>query len=663
MLGRLQRIPPIYTGAIMGLAIGALFCLLHYTPVLRPLERVCYDGRFRLLKRPALASPDVVVIGLDNASFELPEMTENFGRWPWHRKLYAQLLWYLRQAPARAVGIDVTFAGRDSDAESDALFQQLLGEAKDTVLAFTLNDSRIEWTAAAQSGNDPALQKSAWQVENAGCAGIADYSGIEISLSDLTAAARALGCITFDPDPDGVRRRLPIFYRYRDRYYPALSLALAAPSLGAAGPVARFDCRGNLDVGQRRIPLVPGSPTTLIYWYGPYGEAFRHFPVWQVFDSARALDSGGKPAVALSEFRDKIVLIGPTAPGIGDLHPTPFSPVYPGVDVHATMISNLLQGHFVSPITPALSLAIIMLMSLLTSVAVWHFNRWPAYTAVTLGLLAGFIGLNFGLFWSARISLLMAAPAAAAATAFAAGNLGRYVTEGREKRRYRSTLMKYVAPTIVEAMMQDRRLAELHNEKRELTVLFSDVRGFTSLSEKLAVAELVKTLNEFLNGMVTVIFANGGTLDKFVGDCVMAFWGAPIPQENHAELAARSALEMQAALERLNQKWRAQGRPELKIGVGINTGEMIFGNIGSQQRMDFTVIGDNVNLASRLESSTKELKASIVISDATYQRIKHLAEVRDLGTIHVKGKEVGIRVYELLGMRREENSSYASAQG
>ncbi len=529
MPGRLQRIPPVYIGAMMGLAIGALFCLLHYTNALSPLERVCYDARFRLLARPALASPDVVVIGLDNASFENPGMLDNFGRWPWHRKLYAQLLWYLRQAPVRAVGIDMTFAGRDSDRESDQMFRQQLAEARDTVLAFTLNRSEIDWLTAAQSANDPALQRSAWQVEKPACGAIEEFGGIEISLSDLTNSARALGCITFDPDSDGVRRRLPLVYSYRQHYYPALSLALAAPSLGVVGaaspassaevaspesspeaearPAARFDCRGNLEVGQRRIPLVPGSSSALVYWYGPYDQVFRHYPVWKVFESAAAMDIDKPPLIPLSEFRDKIVLIGPTASSVGDLHSTPFSAVYPGVDVHATMISNLLQGHFVATVTPALALGIIMLLSLLTSVAVWHFNRWPAYTAVSVALVAGFLAVNFGLFWTARISLLLAAPLAAAATSFAAGNLGRYVTEGREKRRYRSTLMKYVAPTIVEAMMQDRRLAELHNEKRELTVLFSDVRGFTSLSEKLAVAELVKTLNEFLNGMVRVIFA------------------------------------------------------------------------------------------------------------------------------------------------------------
>jgi adenylate cyclase len=508
-------------------------------------------------------------------------------------------------------------------------------------------------------------------VENAGCVPGGEYTGIEAPLPELSAAARALGSIRSETDSDGTWRRAPLLYRYRGRYYPSLALALAAPFLHAPGapagggdsPAARFDCRGALYLGNQRIPLVPGSSTALIYWYGPYDKAFRHFPVWQVFNSALALNNGRPPAVSPAEFRDKIVLIGPSASGIGDLHATPLSPVYPGVDVNATLISNLLQNDFVTPVTLSWSLMVILLLALATSIAVWQFDHWPTYTGVTLALLGAFLGVNFGLFWWARVSLLMAAPLAAAATSFAAGNLGRYVTEGREKRRYRSTLMKYVAPTIVEAMMKDRRLAELSNEKRELTVLFSDVRSFTSLSEKLPVDELVKTLNEFLNGMVTVIFANGGTLDKFVGDCVMAFWGAPILQPNHAELAARSALEMQAALERLNQKWRAQGRPELRIGVGINTGEMILGNIGSEQRMDFTVIGDNVNLASRLESSTKELKASIVISDATYQRIQHLAEVRDLGIIHVKGKDVGIRVYELLGMGREESPSYASAQG
>ena len=203
----------------------------------------------------------------------------------------------------------------------------------------------------------------------------------------------------------------------------------------------------------------------------------------------------------------------------------------------------------------------------------------------------------------------------------------------------------------METILQDFSWESLRAEKRTLTVLFSDIRGFTSISEKLPPEIVIKTLNEHLNIMVSVIFKNHGTLDKFVGDCVMAYWGAPLPQPNHAELAARAALEMIEGLEKLNQKWQSEGRPTLKIGVGINTGEMLFGNIGSEQRMDFTVIGDSVNLGSRLESATKELHASIVVSDATYQLIRDLAEVRPLGEISVKGKEHKILVYELLGMK------------
>lgn len=218
--------------------------------------------------------------------------------------------------------------------------------------------------------------------------------------------------------------------------------------------------------------------------------------------------------------------------------------------------------------------------------------------------------------------------------------------------------MKYISPSLVETIMSDLDWANLRAEKKTLTVLFSDIRGFTTFSEQNPAETVIATLNEHLNMMVSVIFKYQGTLDKFVGDCVMAFWGAPMTQPNHAELAARAALEMIEGLEKLNEKWQSEGRPTLHIGVGINTGEMLFGNIGSEQRMDFTVIGDSVNLGSRLESATKELHASIVISEATYSEIQPLAQVRPLGEIHVKGKEKGIVVYELLAMngKRPEKS-------
>ena len=659
---RFSSLRPATLAILLGLAVAAVLSALQMLSALGPLEHVAYDLRFRLLARPELTSRQVVVIALDNASFESQEMLENFGRWPWHRKLYAELLWYLRQAPARAIGIDITFAGRDSGEASDRLFAEQLEATPNTVLAFSLNRAVIRWSETEVSPEYPELLANAWTLDNQACGQLEPYTGVEISLAELNRQARALGCTTVEPDKDGIIRKTPLLFYRGDRYYPAFAaalagMALAPPAVPGEKPSAQavgFDCRGGLRLLGRRVPLVEKEASALVYWYGSYDRGFRHYPVWQVFNSALALNSGRKPEIPPAEFRDKIVLIGPTATGIGDLRPTPFSAVFPGVDVHATLVSNLIQGHFVRPAGRFWSIVAIALLALAGSAVVWGFADWRAYSALSLALAAAYLAVNFWLFWRFRLSVIIAAPLLAVAACYAAGSVGRYITEGREKRRYRSTLVRYVSPQIVEAIMRDRRLAELHNEKRDLTVLFSDVRGFTTLSEKTPVDRLVATLNEFLNAMVQVIFRHHGTLDKFVGDCVMAFWGAPVRQENHAELAARAALDMQAELARLNTTWRQQGRPELRIGVGINTGEMIFGNIGSERRMDFTVIGDNVNLASRLESSTKELNAAIVISEATWQRIAPLAQVRDLGTIHVKGKDVPVRVFELLGMGATE---------
>ncbi len=654
---KIQELSRTALAALMGAAVALVFGVLHLAGGLSRVENLAYDLRFRLLARPDLVSKEVAIIDIDNASLANEDMRENFGRWPWRRRLYAQLLWYLRQAPARAVGIDLMFGGRDEHPGDDEAFARLLGEKRDTMLAFILNRVEVTGTGREVSPAQARLRQNTWTVGNPQCGPGFEYPGVEISLEELNAQARGLGGITAEPDSDGVLRRAPLLLRYTGAYYPSLALALAAPSVDSSdGRKANFNCRGSLRIGTREIPVEAKSGQPLLFWYGPE-FTFSYYPVWEIFNSALDMANGQKPKIPPSVFKDRIVLIGTSATALADFRPTPFSAHMPGVEAHATLISNLLRGHFVQAAGNAWALVAILALSLGTSLAVWRFADWRLYTAVALALTAGFLVLNFLLFSRERISLALVAPVAALAFTYGAGNLTRYVTEGREKKRYRSTLLKYVAPQLVEAIMKDGRLAQLHNEKRELTVLFSDVRGFTSISEKIPVNELVATLNEFLNAMVEVIFRHGGTLDKFVGDCVMAFWGAPVAQENHAELAARAALEMQAALERLNERWQKENRPELKIGVGLNSGEMIFGNIGSERRMDFTVIGDNVNLASRLESSTKELKASIVISDATYQHISAMAEVRDLGTIHVKGKDVPIKVYELLGMNKKGGES------
>ena len=632
----------------LGLAGAALVLGVECLGWLDTAERKSLDWRFRAFTQERRASRDIVIIALDDNSFGSQDFLDNFGRWPPRRKLYAGLVHYLNEWGARVIGLDLLFQGADPHAGDDAMLAEALAERPSAVLAFALNMGTFRETdPAAQESLRKRLAPFALQINQPVPLALRAYSGIDLSQDEFLRSAAGMGCITIQSDPDGpVRTVMPLF-RFRDEYYASFPLAVAALALGqkpeltvTPGPVLEF--------AGRKAPLDERG-RLLVRWYGP-AYTYKHYSVWKVFNSALAYDNGEKPEIPPEAFKDKIVLIGATAAGASDVRSNAFSPAYPGVEIHATVIDNLLQGDFLRAAPEPWTVAAILLLALLMAGLVYLFRSAVLYTllAVLVGL-AYFAGVC-AVFRTQNLWAPLVGPLAAGVVAFTGSTLTRYATEGREKRKYRKTLLKYLSPQLVETIMQDFNWASLRAEKRNLTVLFSDIRGFTSISEKLPPEAVVATLNEHLNMMVSVIFKHQGTLDKFVGDCVMAFWGAPLAQPNHAELAARAALEMIEGLEKLNRKWQSEGRPTLQIGVGINTGEMLFGNIGSEQRMDFTVIGDNVNLGSRLESSTKELHATIVVSDATYQQVRDKAQVRPLGEISVKGKAQKIVVYELLGM-------------
>jgi adenylate cyclase len=613
------------------------------------LENKSLDWRFRAFTEVQRQN-DIVIIALDDTSFDSKDFLDNFGRWPPRRLLYAGLVHYLNEWGAKAIAFDIFFQGADPHPGDDQRFAVSLGERKNVVLGFTLNQGTFrESDPAAQARLRQSLKQFAISVEGGGALHFPEYSGIDLPEDQLLKAVSSIGCASVLSDPDGPVRRVTPLYRFENHFYASLPLALAMIAKGestaeklelAPGPALMF--------GGHRMPL-DDRGRMLVHWYGP-AYTFKHYSVWKVFNAALAFENGQKPQLPPDEFKNKIVIIGATAVGASDFRPTAFSETYPGVELNATVVANLLRGDSLRSTRPLVAATAIALMSFLMAGLVYSLDSALIYSLLALAAGTVYFGAACWFFRAESLWVPMVAPLAGGGTAFLASTLTRYATEGREKRQYRKTLMKYLSPSLVETIMTDLDWASLRAEKKTLTVLFSDVRGFTSFSEKYPPETVIATLNEHLNMMVSVIFKYQGTLDKFVGDCVMAFWGAPLVQPNHAELAARAALEMIEGLEKLNEKWQSEGRPTLHIGVGINTGEMLFGNIGSEQRMDFTVIGDSVNLGSRLESATKELHASIVISEATHREIKDFAEVRPLGEIHVKGKEKGIVVYELLGM-------------
>jgi adenylate cyclase len=377
----------------------------------------------------------------------------------------------------------------------------------------------------------------------------------------------------------------------------------------------------------------------LINYLGP-GMTFPHYSISDIL--ARKTPPGC--------FRDKIVLVGATAIGIYDLRNTPFSPVYPGVEIHATVIDNALRNQFI------------------------HKPKWTRiYDCLTILLLGFFIGavvprisavkgllfalmlftihvlLSLWLFSHYRIWVSMVYPLLAGVLVYTCLTVYHYITEEREKKKIRSAFSYYVSSSVVSEMLKNPEKLKLGGDTKDLSVLFSDIRGFTTISEGLTPEALVHLLNEYLTAMTNVVFKYDGTLDKYMGDALMAIYGAPLDQPDHAYKACRSALDMMEELKKLNEKWVREGKTPLDIGIGINTGMMRVGNMGSEQRFDYTVMGDAVNLGSRLEGANKNYQTHILFSEFTYERIKDAFVCMELDSVRVKGKLRPVRIFQLLG--------------
>ena len=475
--------------------------------------------------------------------------------------------------------------------------------------------------------------------------------GLEANIAKLADAAASYGFLDIASDNDGTLRHATLIEQYRDLdFFPPLAMVA----------VRQFEQIPDQDVvvyiaenGVERIQfghreLHPGrSGTVLINYAGPYGT-YKHISMASVLD-------GSAPA---ETFRDKIVLLGATAQGIGDLRNTPFQSngaSYMGVEVHANIIDDLL--HYDEPARTFLvrgireegtDLGFILLFGL--GLGYWCHRLRPLYaTLLTLGTLTGFTAFVYYAFtaWGRWYSFVI--PAGTLVMTYASIISFRTMFEEREKRKIRKTFGQYLSPGVIALIDKDpEKYIRPGGEQKELSVMFTDIRGFTTLSEGMTPNELVEWLNEYLSAMTDILFRHQGTLDKYIGDAIMAFWGSPYPQEDHAVAACRCGLEMNRRLDELHVKWRAEGKKEAAMGVGINTGPVNVGNMGSAKRLSWTVMGDNVNLASRLEGLTKEYHIRTILSEGTYVQVKDQFVCREVDKIRVKGKLQPVTIYELL---------------
>lgn len=661
----------LWAGAF-GLAWGVLALLLAQLPFFLVTEAKLYDLAIRRTADPAGAHPSIVVVEIDEIS--LRRLEPVVGRWPWPRLVHASVVDYLARGPARAVAYDISLTDRDRRTGFDAGGTHWTGAESDQAL--------VEATRAA--GNVIHLAEGVFE----GGSGAEDVdrrlaaapqgtypldASIDVrpALSGpypgLAEASRALGHNVMLKDEDGPVRRIIPFVRRDELFLPSLGIAAAQLALGLPSSAIRLD--GNhLRIGATRLPApvveIPrfedqsgpaatGRRTWLRY-RGPATlpdgrtPTFPSYSFYDLFYSEQQLLEGQRPLVDPATFRDKLVFIGATAVGLNDVFAVPFGNTggMAGPHIHAHVADMVLTGRTIDRLSPWLCVLLALLVSVGARYAVMPTRATAGLAAAVAVLVAAYTAAFLAFGRGVWVPVVPATLGWALATG--GGFAYQYVVEGREKRQVRGLFSRYLSKDVYEQVLANPSLAELGGTRREMTVLFSDMRGFTSLSEQGDPEALVQQLNEYFSRMVDVLFAHRGTLDKFVGDMVMALYGAPLDDADHAEHAVQTAVAMVEALADLNRGWAAEGRPMLGIGIGINSGEMIAGTIGSRQVRSYTVIGDAVNLGARLESLNKEYGTQIIISDATRRQLRTPRELRPLGSVVVKGKSVPVDIFEVV---------------
>ncbi|MDD5274538.1 MAG: adenylate/guanylate cyclase domain-containing protein [Methylovulum sp.] len=652
------------------IAISSIF-MMHATgwlkmPVLQRIENISYDLRLRATVANTL-DPRIVIVTLDEDSLAQE------GRWPWSRDKMAYLVDMLFDYyHIKLLGFDVLFAEPDNSSgvtlldklaagalQQDTGFLSALATlrpqlAYDAVFAKSLANRPVvmgyftshikEKTPQVGKLPPPLASVANWPFSTS----LFNVQSYTANLGPLQTAAQSGGFFNNPAiDPDGVYRKLPLVVNYHNQVYEALSLALFRTLLGQ--PPVQFIIGENYGLNQADNRLeglriegftvpVDENGAILVPFRGRQGS-FNYIPATDVLNGIT------DPA----KLKDKIVIFGTTAAGLLDSRATPVQSVYPGVEIHANVLSALLDQTLKSRPNYILAVEVVELL-LICLLGVLVFPRLSAVSsALVFGLLFSAILIGNLYCWITwNIDTLLASPLILLTLLYGIQIFFSFFLESRRKRQLSALFGQYIPPELVAQMSQSDETFSLTGESREMTVLFSDVRGFTHISETMDPQRLCELINAILTPVTQVIHEAQGTIDKYIGDAVMAFWGAPMHNPNHAAYAVRSALAIVEMMTLLQQEFKTQGWPVIEMGIGINTGTMSVGNMGSQFRMAYTVMGDAVNLGARLEGLTKQYGVKIIVSAATRQAAPEFI-YRELDTVRVKGKHQPITIYEPLG--------------
>jgi adenylate cyclase len=672
---KMIRFRPVYIGVLAALA--GMVAYFNGIPFLDLMELKTIDLRFQ--SRGAIQPrPEVVLAVVDEKSLARE------GKWVWPRSKFVKLVDAFSSAGARVVAFDIGFLEPDnlqlmqtveeiekalpnfaawnggiegyfkeikSRCDNDLLLADALKRSSARIVLGYFFHTDIESAAHFDEGsletNARNLQGTEYKQirfasKEAQNVRLVEAFAPESNIAVISRATPYAGSFSMMPDPDGVIRKIPAVFKFRDELYAPLSLIAACAYLNQdisdiSVDISQFGI-DSVRMGSLLIPTDEYGNLIVNYRGGP--KTFPHISITDILQ--------GK--IPDSALKDKIVLVGATATGVYDLRVTPFASVYPGLEIHANVIDSVLSGDFLNQ--PEWGrffdvFAVVVSGLFLGLVLPGAGVSLGALTAAAV--FAGYVFICYYFFAQKGWILNMVYPLTVTVLVYVCITAYKYLVEARQKRFIRGAFSTYLAPSVVKQLIESPEKLVLGGEQRDITAFFSDVQGFTSISEKLTPTELVELLNEFLTEMTNIILEHEGTVDKFEGDAIIAFFGAPMDLPNHAEIACRACIRMQKRLSELRRVWIDQNRPALKMRIGLCTGTAVVGNMGSRNRMDYTMMGDTVNTAARLEGINKIYGVYTLISDATYHRLNGNIVTREVDSINVVGKDEPVTIYELLG--------------
>lgn len=639
---------------IFSLISSAIFLslLIWRPPIIEDsIEALTLDYRFHI--RNFISKPtqlgDVVIVAIDEKSLK------EFGRWQWSRVLLADLIKKILELEPRVLAVDIWFPESESE-EADKALGKVLQTAKDKIILATAFDELSAFDELDKATNQ--IKEIPNQIIDSAFLRMKEQERIHPFVAEKATPTipeilhgQHAGHVNSLNDRDGKLRWELLYLKYSDEVFPSLALQTARLSMGV--PLDEMIIIGNKGIQLDENVFIPSDMKgkMLINYIGKEGT-------FKIFSAADVLNK----KIDKENIKDRVVFLGTSAIATYDIKITPLSAIMPGVEKNATVVENILTGRFLKKSIGYIEIIAIILTGLIMGLVL------PRLSAIKTALLSliifgGYIFAVQVFFSYMDLWVNFIYPAANILTISVVVTGAKYFFEEKKAKEIRSMFSSYVSPKIVEVLINNPEKAKLGGERKVVTTLFSDIAGFTSLSERRNPEEVVALLNEYFKEMTEIIFKWDGTLDKFVGDEIMAFWGAPVDQPDHAERAVRCAMEMIDSLSRMQEKWMKEGKDILDCGIGINTGEVIIGNIGAPgKKMDYTIIGDHVNLAARVETLTRQYGVKIILTEFTLSHLETVMKqgiidhyiIRELETVKVKGKEKEVKIFELRSLGNEK---------